>query len=432
MECVKRVFFGGLMLLVGSAAGAQGLLMWEDGEGSLKFLLEERARWEIRRDADFKEDIEDSNAFVGNRLRAGLDLQLGTAFRAFAEGQDSRHWGADAAAAKISGRYSDLRQAYVEVRGLGGVGGLSTRLGRQELAYGEERLVGAFGWSNVGRSFDAAKARYESERLFVDAFLARARRRPLLPDTSEQTLSGLYAGFLQDREDLKVEAYALLKRDGGLAAGELGGLSRSRIPTYGGRLLWAPGAGLRMALEAAWQTGERGPDRHRADAQSLRVTWILPSEAGISLGAEWNRASGDEDPTDGRSGSFDNLFPTNHNKYGLMDYHNWSNLREVKLFGSIQVREGLRLEAEVHDFRLDSPTAPWTAAGGALMGRDLTGASGARVGREVDLSISGGFKTRPSVKWLAGVSHYDPGAFAKAVRGPDPSRLAYLQVALAY
>jgi hypothetical protein len=432
MKCVRRGFLGGLWLLIGVTAGAQGLPLWEGGEGSLRLLWEERARWEIREDADFNKDSEDRNAFVGNRFRAGLDLRLGAALRVFAEGQDSRHWGADAAAAKISGRYSDLRQAFVEVRGLGGFEGLSTRLGRQELAFGEERLVGAFGWSNVGRSFDAAKVRYESERLFVDAFLARARQRPLLLDTPEQTLSGLYAGFLQDRKDLKVEAYALLKRDGGLAAGELGGLLRSRIPTYGGRLLWAPGAGLRVALEAAWQTGERGPDPHRADAQSLRVTWDIPSKPSISLGAEWNRASGDEDPSDGRSGSFDNLFPTNHNKYGLMDYHNWSNLREVNLFGSVLIRERWRLEVEVHDFRLDSPTAPWTAAGGALMGRDLTGASGTHVGREVDLSISGGFKTRPSMKWLAGISQYDPGAFAKAVRGPDPSRLAYLQVALAY
>ncbi|MEW5764220.1 MAG: alginate export family protein [Acidobacteriota bacterium] len=432
MGWVRRGWVGAIWLWVALTAKAQGLPLWEGGEGSLSLLLEERARWEIREDADFQKEAEDRNAFVGNRFRAGLDLRFGTSLRIFAEGQDSRHWGADAVPAKIAGRHSDLRQAYVEVRGLGGVKGLSTRLGRQELSYGEERLVGAFGWSNVGRSFDAAKVRFESSGVFLDAFLARARRRPLLGDTPDQTLSGLYAGFLQDRKDLKAEAYLLLKRDGGRTPGELGGEFRSRIPTYGGRLLWAPGAGLELALESAWQTGERGPDRHRADAQSLRVTWTLPSDAGVALGAEWNRASGDEDPLDGRSGSFDNLFPTNHNKYGLMDYHNWSNLREVKIFGSVLIREKVRLEVEVHDFRLDSPTASWTSAGGALMGRDPSGGSGGRVGREVDLAVSGGFKTRPSVKWLAGVSQYDPGEFAKAVRGPDPSRLAYVQVALAY
>jgi len=28
---------------------------------------------------------------------------------------------------------------------------------RQELSYGDERLIGAFGWNNIGRVFDAAK-----------------------------------------------------------------------------------------------------------------------------------------------------------------------------------------------------------------------------------------------------------------------------------
>jgi hypothetical protein len=395
-------------------------------------LLEERARWEVRDEADFTEASEDRNSFVGNRFRAGLDLRLGKALTLFAEGQDSRHWGADVTAAKIEGRHSDLRQAYLEVRGLGGVGGLSARLGRQELSYGEERLVGAFGWSNVGRTFDAAKVRYASEGVYVDAFLARARRRPLLPDTPDQTLSGLYAGLSTGPKDLQAEAYALLKEDGTPAAGERGGVAGTHIPTYGGRLLWKPGAGLQLTAEAAWQSGHRGPDDHRADAQSLRISWSPPSDPPVTLGAEWNRASGDEDPFDGRSESFDNLYPTNHLKYGLMDYHNWSNLREAKLFGTLRIRETALLELEFHDFRLESARAGWTSAGGALLGRDPSGASGTHVGREIDLALSGSLRTRPSVKWLAGVSQYAPGDFAKAVRGPDRSHLAYLQVTVAY
>jgi len=35
----------------------------------------------------------------------------------------------------------------------------SLKIGRQELIYGDERLIGAFGWNNIGRVFDAAKLR---------------------------------------------------------------------------------------------------------------------------------------------------------------------------------------------------------------------------------------------------------------------------------
>ena len=41
---------------------------------------------------------------------------------------------------------------------------VTLKVGRQELSYGDERLVGAFDWNNIGRVFDAAKLRYENAR----------------------------------------------------------------------------------------------------------------------------------------------------------------------------------------------------------------------------------------------------------------------------
>jgi len=38
---------------------------------------------------------------------------------------------------------------------------VSLKVGRQELSYGEERLVGAFAWNNIGRVFDAVKVRWQ-------------------------------------------------------------------------------------------------------------------------------------------------------------------------------------------------------------------------------------------------------------------------------
>ena len=49
----------------------------------------------------------------------------------------------------------------------------SFRAGRQELSYGDERLVGAFGWDNLGRSFDAARLRYRTGAWVNDFFWSR-------------------------------------------------------------------------------------------------------------------------------------------------------------------------------------------------------------------------------------------------------------------
>jgi hypothetical protein len=56
----------------------------------------------------------------------------------------------------------DLYQAFV-ILGNAKEFPLTAKVGRQELIYGDERLIGASDWSNTGRSFDAAKLRYENK-----------------------------------------------------------------------------------------------------------------------------------------------------------------------------------------------------------------------------------------------------------------------------
>jgi hypothetical protein len=54
----------------------------------------------------------------------------------------------------------DLNQAYLWVGNPSFP--LSLKVGRQELSYGEERLVGVNPWNNIGRTFDAVKAHWQS------------------------------------------------------------------------------------------------------------------------------------------------------------------------------------------------------------------------------------------------------------------------------
>ena len=53
---------------------------------------------------------------------------------------------------------------------------VSIKLGRQELVYGDQRLVGHARWLNVPRTFDGLKLRYETRlAVAIDAFLHRRR-----------------------------------------------------------------------------------------------------------------------------------------------------------------------------------------------------------------------------------------------------------------
>lgn len=401
-------------------------------KATLKITGEERARWEARDDADFKGFKDDSNNFVGNRFRLQFALDLGTHVSLVAQGQDSRHWDADLASTKIRDGYDELHQAYIEFKKVG-VEGLSFRIGRQEINYGDQRLVGAFGWSNVGRSFDAVKVRYATKAFFVEALAADARTRPQVPDRESQSLWGVYGGFLQNHPKVQVELYGLVKEDDARIAGETPLVKDdTRIATYGGRVTFKPAKPLAVVLETAFQDGHKGPDDHRADAQALKATYTFAGELAPYVGAEVDRATGDHNPADRKSGSFDNLFPTNHDKYGLMDYQNWSNLEAFSLNAGFQPAKWVGLRAELHHFNLESAKGAWTAAGGASLGRDASGVSGRSAGWEWDLLAKGSVPKIKNLSWLAGLSEYHPGSYAEKVRGGDTSRYAYIQVGLTF
>ena len=63
----------------------------------------------------------------------------------------------------------ELQQAYVTLGNLKQFP-LLLKVGRQELVYGEQRLVGSFLWNNSPRTFDAVKVRYQDAFFGVDLF----------------------------------------------------------------------------------------------------------------------------------------------------------------------------------------------------------------------------------------------------------------------
>ena len=141
------------------------------------FDVQERLRWEIRdNNFDFNDSINlatDDNWLL-QRFRLGLLVQPTSWLKIYAQGQDSREILSDRADFPgILGAEGDdsfdLRQAYVEIGNVREFP-LTLKLGRQILTYGDERLIGAFDWSNIGRTFDAVKLRWEDKRWLLDGF----------------------------------------------------------------------------------------------------------------------------------------------------------------------------------------------------------------------------------------------------------------------
>jgi hypothetical protein len=100
------------------------------------------------------------------------------------------------------------------------------------------------------------------------------------------------------------------------------------------------------------------------------------------LAAEYNYATGDGNPHDGRKGTFDQLFPTN--VHGTATDVAWSNMHEPVLVLDWRPRTRWRIRTAYHHFWLaDRHDGVYTPSG-AIWVRN-TRATESRLGGEVDI-----------------------------------------------
>jgi hypothetical protein len=287
----------------------------------------------------------------------------------YAEGRDSRgFW--DEPNPNPDLDTADLHQAFVQI-GNPKLFPLVAKVGRQELIYGDERLIGQSDWTNVRRTFDAAKLRYEVEGFWVDAFVSR----PVIiwndhfnESDGQDLFSGVYASSTKLIPWQESEVYFLARNTGRGSPQFYGpppdpqGATPRDIYTVGVHFKSLPGKlrGWDYNLEVAGQfgryketaagavAGKNLVQQAYAAVASGGYTWTN-APAKPRAGLEYLYSSGDSNPADGKHQTFDNLFPTNHRQFGMMDLFSWENDQILRFMGSIQPLKSLNVAA---DYRL--------------------------------------------------------------------------------
>ena len=83
--------------------------------------------------------------------------------------------------------------------------------------------------------------------------------------------------------------------------------------------------------EIAKQVGSLGNDQVSAWAGHWLLAYTLARAPFTPrLLAEFNYASGDGNPTDGKRNTFDQLYPSAHDLYGLADQVGWKNIEHLR------------------------------------------------------------------------------------------------------
>jgi len=413
-------------------------------------------------------DVENDYLLNRLRFRAGY---TDTWWGAMAEGRssfvfgDARYAATGPVARKGNGPESDtidLHQAYVTA-GNAKEFPLTAKVGRQELSYGEERLIGAFGWNNIGRVFDAAKVRYQSDWVGVDAFVSRV----VIPEDGQFNVSndydwfsGVYATSTKLPKHI-VDAYFLARNASPDAATaepspQFPQPSARDIYTLGLRFKSKPGelGPWDYTLEAAGQLGDFHDPRAGAPSErlghaafmavvqtgyTLREAWATPR-----LGVEYAFGSGDSDPHDGRHETFENLFPTNHKFYGYGDFLSLQNVHDARVILQGKPHPRVSVAIEGHLFWLaDTGDSFYAANGVARGGTAATLGTGygvnpgydSFVGSELDL-VAGWAMTR-FTQIEAGYAHFFHGEYiAESLAAPNygarDADFAYLQLNLSF
>jgi hypothetical protein len=410
---------------------------------------------------DFRQNGADvDNAYFLDRIKPHIGYTAPW-FSAYVEGRSSGSTGDDRNPNPESDGIFELHQAFVTV-GNHKEFPLSLKVGRQELSYGDERLIGAFDWNNIGRVFDAAKLRWQNAWFAADLFSGRV----ILPRDNHFNMpndydwfSGIYASTKLVPKQV-TEVYLLSRNTSPQSAAANApsgpnGPSARDIYTFGVRAKSNPGelAGWDYTAELMGQYGHFNDPATPAlsDPSLEHLAFALVGLGGYTwkdapwtprVGLEYDFASGDSDPTDNKHQTFENLFPTNHKFYGYMDLFSLQNIHDVRLTTSVKPLPRITLAGEAHAFWLANTHDSLYTVAGARRGTlaptagnnyGINPSYDSYVGSEIDVVASYAFAPQGMLE--LGFGHFFRGDYVKqslSAIGSADANWFYVQTKFAF
>jgi hypothetical protein len=386
----------------------------------LAFSGEFRLRWEHAGSGGFNNPEE---GYLLGRTRFSVAIKPLSWLKFFGQSQDARAYFSNVPHPVSPYQDTwDIHQAYVAIGDSTGPAALTA--GRQEINLGDQRLVGSSNWTNTARTFDAVRLSLHHAGLRLDAFAASVadfHDQELNHHTKGNNLHGLYGGLDSLVPGATIEPYLLwrlapLSLSGGT---EHGGRGKLNEKTGGVRWVGKLPAGFDYNIEMAKQFGSFGLDAIDAWAGHWVMGKKFASPQWQPRGfLEYNYASGDRNPGDGDRGTFDQLYPTAHGKYGIIDQVGWRNIHDAHIGVELKPARKLAINGGFHDYWLASARDGLYNTSSTLIARSIDGTAGRHVGEE--LEVYGMYSFSKTISFGAGYGHLFTGEFLnRTTRGHD-------------
>lgn len=394
----------------------------------LAFSGEIRLRGEGFSGGGFKPD--NGTGYLLTRIRLNMRLQPTSWMRLYFQGQDAHIVGEDETKLAPVPPYHDdfdLRQAYVE---FGDVENktFGFRAGRQELAFGSERLLGNAYWLNVPRSFDGFRATYRGNGYRIDGFAAcmdRAINGQFNECVHGSNIYGGYSTFTKLIPKTSIEPYLYWRRQSGLRT-ETATPGIMNEATIG--LHWSvkPAAGIDYDIEMDRQAGSLGTDSISAWAGHWQAGYtVSQSKYKPRPFFEFDYASGDSNGTDGHRGTFDQIYPSGHDLYTITDQVGYRNIQLVR--GGFEFKPAVKwkLTTKYGSYWLANTHDAFYNGAGVAVAKSAAGTAGRSVGEEIAFVAAYTYNKHTSVS--AGLGHFFTGTFLKNTTPGNGYTYPYLQ-----
>jgi len=383
--------------------------------------------YDLSPDVNFYMEIIDSATWGGN----GSNVNAGNG------GDPLNHNGGVAGGGGNNGRLG-VRAAYMLVRNLGGVQGLSIKAGRQYVIFGNHSLFGHFDWANTGYSHDGVMLSYSTKTF--DSYLGWFRNSesdigqaaPVgsgqnnLANGGSGTLNNgsanidadmiIFYNQLKSIPGFLIEPFYVYYKNNynsadfgaqGLGTAKHSNQTRHMI---GNRIEMRKG-NFDAINEVAWQFGQMGATGANAiqngygNQKNLHINaWATRNWIGYThyqsawkprLGFNFDYASGDGRSNCVLAGSntncstantFENFFPTNHIHMGYMDVQAWKNMLSPS--ANLQFRPSVRDHVEVWytNLNLASARDNWYRGAQGVYVFSKNGNTKTHIGDELDIS----------------------------------------------
>ena len=306
-----------------------------------------------------------------------------------------------------------LKQAYLTLKQLG-IPGLRLRGGRHSVAEGAEvmskdptidwikrmrvsqRLLGPFGWSHVGRSYDGftlswtrgaynftlhgshpTQAGFDlaGNKTIDDIDILYASFNLTRPEFAKTTDARLFYIYYADGRNLQpTDNRPAIGRTGAVTAGASWRPPPDHrhlaINTGGGNLIHIVPTGAGPIDLMGWgvvQGGDWGRQDHHGWAFAVEAGWQpkgLPWKPWFRIG--YNRSSGDDDPSDSDHDTFFQMLPTAR-VYSFSTFYNLMNNEDIFFQLILRPLEGLVWRTDFHYIRVSEKNDLWYQGAGATL-----------------------------------------------------------------